>query len=167
MIDTERWEKVKDFPNYSVSSLGKVRNDKTNTLKTFQVDKDGYFRLELYYGKKRRKTGVHRLVAEAFIPNKNKKPQVNHIDGNKQNNSVKNLEWATVGENNLHCRRILQKGIKATPIICIETKECFSSCKEAAKHYGVSCSSITMCCQGQRKTIKGHRFKYLETRSKK
>ena len=167
MIDTEVWKKVEGFPNYSVSSFGRVRNDKTDTFKTVQIDKDGYFLVELYHKKRRRHVGIHRLVAETFIENADKKPCVNHIDGNKQNNYVSNLEWVTVKENNWHCRKTLKKGIKSKSVICVETQMFFPSCKEAAQYYGVCPATVTMCCRGQRKTVKGYQLKYFNARLEK
>lgn len=66
------------------------------------VDKDGYMRVMVNPTKKRTWFGVHRIVAQAFIPNPEGKPQVNHKDGNKSNNHVSNLEWSTAKENINH-----------------------------------------------------------------
>ena len=62
----------------------------------------GYLQVALQKHKKRKDEKIHRLVAEAFIPNPENKPQVNHLDGNKLNNYYKNLEWCTNGENQIH-----------------------------------------------------------------
>ena len=66
-----------------------------------------YGQVNLFDGKKQRCIHVHRLVANAFIPNKNKKPQVNHLDGDGMNNNANNLEWVTGSENSLHAYRTL------------------------------------------------------------
>ena len=89
-MDKEVWKTIEDFPSYEVSNLGRVRNKKTSKLLTLIPDKDGYLRVHLNNDKNVKR--VHRLVAQAFIPNKTNKDQVNHKDGDKTNNAVDNLE---------------------------------------------------------------------------
>lgn len=102
----EIWETVKGYEKYVVSNLGKVKQNEIE-VKTYQ-DKRGYVRVSLNNGKANTCL-VHRLVAEAFIPNPENKPEVNHIDGNKQNNCISNLEWVTRGEN---VRHSIETGLK-------------------------------------------------------
>jgi len=98
----EVWKKVpvEGFERYSISSIGQVRNDKTKRILKINVRDDGdkasqgYCYINLS-GEKNKNFRVHRLVALAFIPNPNEYPYVNHIDGNKENNCVENLEWCT------------------------------------------------------------------------
>ena len=85
---------VKDYPNYSVNHLGEVFNNKTGR-KLKQTVKKGYCLVYLYNVKGRKSFLVHRLVANAFIPNPNNLPEVNHKDENSQNNSAENLEWCS------------------------------------------------------------------------
>jgi hypothetical protein len=90
---------------YIVSRLGKVYNQKTKHLLEPRIVWNGYFRVnlkEINHPKGGRDQPVHRLVAKAFIPNPDNKPEVNHIDGNKLNNKVENLEWMTHQENIKH-----------------------------------------------------------------
>lgn len=99
---------------YQVSNLGRVkalekRIDSGKCHRTwkehflaFAIDRKGYFRVSLSKNGCSKTYKVHRLVAEAFIPNPNLLPQVNHIDGNKENNVVDNLEWCSQSENMLH-----------------------------------------------------------------
>lgn len=98
----ETWKEIDvNFGAYEVSNLGHVRNKETNkTLKPVHC-KDGYLKVNLRCGPEKTVT-VHRLVAMAFCQNPANKPQVNHMDCNKENNSASNLEWVTPLENTHH-----------------------------------------------------------------
>lgn len=87
-------KQVKDFPNYSITSLGDVFNNRTGRKLKQSIYK-GYCGVHLYNENGRKFFLVHRLVAKAFIPNENLFPEVNHKDENPLNNSVENLEWCT------------------------------------------------------------------------
>jgi hypothetical protein len=101
----------KDIPNYEgfyqVSNLGNIKSlhyNQQNIEKILKQTKNssGYYKVELYKNKKSKIFYVHRIVAMAFIPNPKNKSEVNHIDGNKLNNNVSNLEWNTISENQKH-----------------------------------------------------------------
>jgi len=100
------------FSGYSIREDGVVTSRFGRVIKP-QTGKNGYIRVELWENGNGRKHLVHRLLAEAFIPNPDGKPQVNHIDGNKANNALSNLEWVTQSENQKHAYRVgLQRGYK-------------------------------------------------------
>ena len=103
---------------------------------------------------------VHRLVAMAFIPNPDSKPQVNHIDGNPGNNCVSNLEWCTAKENQWHRRNILGKTSngRETPVRCVELGWCFPTIQGAADWLGLQKSHICHCLKGDRNTTGGYHF---------
>lgn len=104
----EIWLPIKNY-NYEVSNLGNIRNKKNhNILTNFDYNRMGYIRVVLYKNNQRKRFFIHRLVAESFIPNPQNKGQVNHKDGNKQNNKLENLEWVTCSENGLHYYRVLR-----------------------------------------------------------
>ena len=121
----EEWKDIKEFTGYyQVSNCGRVRSvdryvpDNHNSkriakgmiLKPYKTTK-GYLKVTLYKDSKKvyKKCRVHRLVAEAFLDNTDNLPQVNHIDGNKENNNVKNLEWCTQEYNLKHAQEMMAK----------------------------------------------------------
>lgn len=95
----EFWKMVKDYEDYSVSSFGRVRNDKTDKIMKPSKNTQGYYQVGLYKNGKEKKHRVNRLVAIAFLPNHDNKPMVDHIDENKMNNNITSLRWATRSQN--------------------------------------------------------------------
>jgi len=91
----EKWKTIKDYEKYEVSSKGNVRIIETKELIKSRIANDGYILISLCYNKKQKSFLAHRLVAEAFIENTDKKPSVDHIDRNRSNNNLNNLRWAT------------------------------------------------------------------------
>lgn len=117
----EIWKLLEDGI-YEISSLGRVRNISTgNYLKVF--NRGAYLGFDRFVKKKRISATVHIEVAKAFIPNPLGKPYVNHIDGDKHNNVVSNLEWVTAAENTAHAFREGLMNKKITPETLIEIKE--------------------------------------------
>lgn len=115
-MQEEIWKSLKNIVElgdyYEVSNFGSIRSvdrvdeylgrKRKGKIITKSKDTKGYLRVELHLDGRKKRYKVHRLVAMTFIPNKENKPQVNHIDGDKTNNYVNNLEWSTNGENNKH-----------------------------------------------------------------
>lgn len=109
----EIWRDIKGYENlYQVSNLGNVRSLKTNKNLYYSKSRR-YLRVGLFKDKKRSCFSIHRLVAEAFIPNPNNYPCVNHKDCNGNNNKVDNLEWCTYKQNNNYKNHHLKRNISS------------------------------------------------------
>jgi hypothetical protein len=111
----EVWKDIEEFKGlYQVSNLARVKSVERlrsngnglqlqpEKIKDIQIQPNGYYYVNLYMNNKNHTRRIHRLVAQAFIPNKESKPDVNHMDTDKSNNLPHNLEWATKKENTQH-----------------------------------------------------------------
>lgn len=154
----EVWKDVQGYEGlYQISNLGRVKSLYKNTkILMPRLNNRGYQYVMLFKDKKYKHFLVHRLVAQTFIPNPDKLPQVNHIDENKENNCVSNLEWCTNIYNNLYRGKAKRVGIKEG--ICVaqynlkgELVKVWNSAHEAARE-GYNASHIRECCLGQVQT---------------
>ena len=156
MIDIAGYEGL-----YAINNDGKVWSYRKNMfLKSYLAR--GYFKVCLCKDKIRRQVLIHRLVAEAFIPNPTNLPQINHIDENKKNNCVENLEWCDAKHNinyGGHNEKVARKHCKK--VYCVELDKVFESAKSAAIQLGLSGSNIAKCCKGKYKTTGGYHWKYV------
>lgn len=184
---TEIWKDIEGYEGlYQVSNLGRIKSlERYRKTRSGGVTKipekeivphetnKGYLRAGLYKEGERTGFSVHRLVAKAFIPNIENKDTVNHINGNKHDNRVDNLEWNTYNENNKHA---LSSGLRGNPPSQknnersipvaqyskgMELIRIFPSMMEAERN-GFSCCGISLCCKGVYKTHKGYIWKYAE-----
>jgi hypothetical protein len=95
----EQYKIIKDFPNYSVSNFGNIRNDKTGRVLKQQIDTQGYYKVSLYSDGNSYKKYVHHLVGTMFIPNPENKKCIGHINNNRLNNNIENLRMVSYNEN--------------------------------------------------------------------
>ena len=178
----ENWKKI-DGTRYSVSDLGRVRNDNSGRiLRQSKVGNKGnqYYGVELCpIGTQR----VHRLVAKAFVPNPDNKPCVDHKDGNRQNNKIANLRWATYSENNsrfntlgvrsekirvTHYRELRNKrGGGHIKWLDVDNIQYFDRIIDAANHFAVTQGNITPLLKsgkiGVRGKMRGYKFEYCKS----
>ena len=182
----EIWKDIKGYEGYyQISNLGNIRSlfgwnihkGYFNRLKTMHptLANTGYLVVNLTY-KNSKIYQIHRLVAEAFIPNSENKPCINHKDGNKQNNKVDNLEWCTYSENEKHAYSI---NLKVNPnigkfgnlhwnsksILQIDKStnkiiNRYDSIMSAERDTGIPNTNICKCCKGVLKSAGGYIWKY-------
>lgn len=166
MKELEFWKDIDGYEGlYQISSHGRVksvnritsngRNIKERILK-FEIDKGGYLRLNLSKNGKREKFKAHRLVALHFIPNPEKKPEVNHTKGDKFNNYYKDLEWHTRQENIEHSFEEKLHSKPRKKVYCQELDIVFDSIMEAKRKLNIDNSSISKCCKGKAKYAGRH-----------
>lgn len=166
VLENEIWKPIKGYEGlYEISSFGKVltvkRQGTSGGFVKVTVRKDGYIQVLLSKDGKQKNHLVHRLVATAFLPMQTGKSQVNHIDGNRNNNMVSNLEWCTAQENTLHSHDVLEKNTKR--VICVETGVIYPSIRSAARAVNSDDSTIQRVCAGKRrnKTAAGFHWRYV------
>lgn len=155
------WEGI-----YEVSEDGRVFSLITGKEKKTFMSSNGYKRVTLWHNGKQKKYSVHRLVAMAFLDNPNDYPQVNHIDGNKLNNRLENLEWCSQEMNIRHAyahgmihpctTKVIQFTLDMKPI------RVWNSIKEACDEYGLNHANIVTVCGGKtnRKQAGGYIWRY-------
>lgn len=156
----EKWITSKQYPDYECSDLGRIKNKTTNKILKGTISNKGYIMVHI---KNKKNISVHRLIAEAFIDNPENKPFINHIDGNKTNNNINNLEWCTHLENVRHMINTLHKnpgGRNKRSIRCVETNTVFESAVQAEKEMNIFNGTIIQCCNGKRKSTHGYHFEY-------
>lgn len=189
---TEEWRPVVGYDgSYEVSSMGNIRSlDRLNgrgswikgRLMKPAMNQKGYMRVGLSFKGKQTYYSVHRLVAQAFVTNPDDKPQVNHINENKTDNRVSNLEWVTNRENAVHGTKIqrttanidyakkvantdyaliarkLAKAVTATHLRSGEVLG-FPSMQEAQRN-GFHAGAVSRCCKGELAHYKGYVWEY-------
>jgi hypothetical protein len=167
-LENEEWKEVvlenvdMTDKKYFVSNLGRFKNSSGIIMDNYKVNENGYIRVFIY----NKTYALHRLIALAFLANNDNKEQVNHIDGNKLNNSLKNLEFVNNQENQIHkfkiglgnnfTRKITQYDLNMNKI------KVFNSITEAAKELNIGKSNINGVITNYRKSAGGFIFKYIE-----
>lgn len=160
----ERWTDIKGYEGlYLISDLGNVKslgNNKTRKEKTLRlIILNGYLIVCLSKNGERKNYYVHRLVAEAFLPNPNNLPEVNHKDENKKNNNVENLEWCDRQYNidYSNAKQVGQYDLNGNLI------NVWKSTHEIERQTGFHQSNISACCRGERyyKTAYNYCWQYV------
>lgn len=163
--DEEIWKEIQGYEGlYAVSSKGRVKNIDTGKVLKNNINNHGYVRIGLYNGDGKRKwIRIHRLVAEAFIPNPDNLPQVNHKDENKTNNNVENLEWCLASKNIRHS--VYQRSCKINQYTLDgEFIKTWESSKQIKRELGYHQSSIIQCCKGNKNYshVGGFKWEYVD-----
>ena len=169
---------------YEVSNIGNIKRINKDKCRKFNINRDGYVLVNLYKNGISKNLLVHRIVAKAFIPNPNNLSQINHKDGNKQNNRIDNLEWCSAKENITHTyKKLNRNGISpnkgkfgndnSNSMITLQYDmngnliKKWESKIEASKELNIDAGSISKCCNGERKQAGGYIWKYkVETEEK-
>jgi hypothetical protein len=154
----EEWKEINFLPNLEVSSKGNIRNKTNKTLKKLSKAGKGYPTIKVRVKGKITSYYIHRLVAEFFIPNPLNLPQVDHIDNNKENNCVSNLQWITNRDN---ARKQINKPVIG---LNLETEEIlyFECCKDAGLFVQRSGRAISQSAEKGTIVNKKWKFNYAK-----
>lgn len=163
-MENEIWKDIEGYEGlYQVSDRGRVRSLKKILNQTIQ--KDGYYNVTLHKNKDKKTFRVHRLVAQAFIPNPDNKSEVNHINEDKTDNRACNLNWMSHKENanwGTGLERTHQKCCKQVKQMTLDGQiiTIWPSISEAGKN-GFNQCNISLCCNGIKKTHKGYLWAFV------
>ena len=152
----EIFKDVKGYEGYyEISNLGRVRSTSYKGKRILKpaITKNGYLNVIFCVNQKKEHKFIHRLVAEAFIPNPNNLETVDHIDNCKEHNYVGNLQWLTREDNT-------SKAI-SKPIRCLQNNKIYPSQKAAAQELGLDQGSISKVVRGLMKKTKNYSFEYI------
>lgn len=162
MIPEGNYKPIEGYEDYYlIYDDGRVWSIRSQRFLKPAKNSKGYLRVHLCVHNTHKIVTIHRLVAKAFIPNPNNFPQINHIDENKTNNNVANLEWCTTEYNiNYGNRSKRMAETRSKPVICIETNITYPSIIEAERQTGINNANINRCCRGKLHTAGGYHWKY-------
>lgn len=165
MFTAEIWKKAVGYDTFEVSNFGRVKNTRLEIIKAQRKTPNGYLIVTLKENGVKHTEYVHRLVAKAFINNPEHLSSVNHIDENKENNHVDNLEWCSTLYNNCFAGRAKRVGEhhkqhhpKCKRIKNLDTGEVYVSVREAGRRTGICSMSISACLSGKQKHAGGFRW---------
>ena len=160
-MEFEYWRTIPSFPVYSASNYGRIRNEGTGRIMKTQINTRGYLSLTLRRDNQQVPQLVHRLIAEAFLGGPHPGFDVNHIDGDKTNNCIENLEWCTREENVRHAvKNGLRPGPRRKSVRIVETGDEFESVRACAKYFGVDVSCISWALK-HAGIYRGYHLEYL------
>lgn len=160
------WKPIKGFEeHYLVSDSGQVWSMYHRRALKPSLDKYGYERVGLFDGHKACHRTVHRLVAQAFIPNPDNLPTVNHINEDKTDNRVSNLEWASIADNDNHGTRNERMAntkcrLPVEQVLHDGTTIRYKGVKDASRKTGIHRVCIAKCCKHIRQTAGGYKWRY-------
>lgn len=160
------WKTISEFPDYEMNVNGEVRHKQRKLIRKISIGKRGYPVISIRKNGKFYLRTIHILLGRTFIPNPNNLPTINHIDGNKLNYSIENLEWCSYKDNMLHARKMglhVSDGDKQVSAykngIKIAT---YKSASEASRQTGIKRCNISSVARGntRQKTAGGYVWKY-------
>lgn len=161
------WKIVDRCSRIEVNEQGQIRYRDTGKLASTSIAATGYIQVGVWVGNKVKTFNVHRLVAEAFIPNPGNLPQINHKDENRANCNVDNLEWCSAKYNcnyGSHIEKLRKNGCK--PVVAIEketgAEQEFYSAAEAGRRLSINPDRITRVLRGFRRSAGGYYWRYAE-----
>ncbi len=181
---------IKGFEDYTIDTNGNVFSKRKHKYLKQTINRNGYCKVTLQKNKYKKMFSVHRLVAETFIPNPNNLPQVNHIDYDRTNNKINNLEWCTPKENTSwsikngrfeNMKKINSDRMKKNKVYLLGYKKAneatkkkiqqfdknnnfikeYESISQASRELGVTIASISYCANGKRKKVGGFIWRFV------
>lgn len=170
----EIWSSISGYKHYQISNFGRVKslprftkNGRCLTEKILAASNNGeYKKIYLCENNTKSRFYIHRLVACAFIPNPENKPEINHKNGIKTDNRVENLEWVSKSENLQHAHKIgivpkFKRTARKIPVICIETGKKYKCCLDAERQTGICVVSIRNNIKGKYKSAGGFHWRAI------